>query len=81
MSSYSLQGLCHNCAYHEVKVRVDLVKEKLVQDVRTRRYVTLQLVAYAISFKLGQHKECYRRKAKVIGIDIHQPAIPMSQKK
>ena len=56
--------------YHKVKVRVDFVKKELVEDIGTRTDVALQLVACAISLKLGEYKECYRRETKVVGIDV-----------
>ena len=58
-----------------MKVRIDLVKEKLTENVRTGSNVAFQMVSCAISFKLRQDKESNRREAIVIWIDVHQPAI------
>ena len=60
-----------------MKIGVDLVKKELVQNVRTRRDVALQLVACAVSVELGQHKESYGRETKVVGIDVRHPAVPV----
>ena len=60
-----------------MKVRIDLIKEELVEDVGARRDVALQLVACAVSLKLRQYKESHRRETKIVGIDVDHPAVPV----
>ena len=60
-----------------MKIRVDLVKEELVEDVGARRDVAFQLVAGAVSLELRQHKEGHRRETKIIGIYVDHPAVPV----
>ena len=60
----------HIATHHKVKIRINLVKEELTEDVGTRTDVALQLVACAVSFKIRQCKECYGRKTKVVWIDV-----------
>ena len=58
-----------------MQVRIDCVKEELIESVGTRRYVALYLATSAISLKVREHKECDRREAIIVGIDVCQPAI------
>ena len=65
--------------HHNVKVRIDLVKEELAENVWTRREVAFQLVTNAVSFKIREYKVSYRRETKVVGIDVDHPAIPVKR--
>ena len=60
-----------------MKVRIDVNKIELIENIGSRRDVTLQLVARAISLELREYKESNRKEAIVVGIDVHQPAIPV----
>lgn len=59
-----------------MKIRIDFVKKELSENVGTRSDVALQLIARAIRIKFRQDKESNRREAIIVGIDVHQPAIP-----
>jgi hypothetical protein len=61
-----------------MKIRIDLVKEKLTENVGTRSEVALQIVSGAIRIKLRQDKESNRREAIVVWIDVHHPAISIN---
>ena len=60
-----------------MKIRIDFVKEELIENIGTGSDVAFQLVACAIRLKLRQNKESNRREAVVVRIDVHQPAIPV----
>ena len=62
-------------SYQKMKVRIDVNKVELIENIGSRRDVTLQLVARAISLKLREYKESNRREAIIVWIDVHQPAI------
>jgi hypothetical protein len=60
-----------------MKVGIDIIEVELIENIGSRREVTLHLVACTIGLELGQYKESNRREAIVVRIDVHQPAIPV----
>ena len=61
--------------YHNVEVGIDVIKEELVEYVRTRTDVALQLVTCALCSKVRQHKECHRGETKIVGVDVNHPTV------
>jgi hypothetical protein len=60
-----------------VYVGVDVVEEEVGEHIRTGGSEALQLASLALSVEVGEHKERHRGESKVVGVDVHQPTIPV----
>ena len=49
-----------NVAYSKVEVRIDCIKEELIESVGTRRNVALYLATGAVRLQIRKHKKCNR---------------------
>lgn len=68
-------------AHREVEVRIDCIKEELIESIGTRRNVALDLATTAVSLQVGKEKKCNRGEAIVVGIDVYQPTIAAQENK
>ena len=59
-----------------MKVRIDIVKRELTEDVGTRTDVALQLASSAVRFKFRKDEESNRGETIVVWIDVYNPTVP-----